>query len=83
MRLDLTALRALKTTGLVGLPLAAWLLVTPGCVGETPIAAQTPTAASPQATSAPGVKAKANGKLDQFDDLRERRINKRRAAARG
>jgi len=81
MKFDPTDRRAWATTGLGGLALAACLLLTPGCGGDAPKPVQTPATAELSASPAPQVKAKGKSRVEQFDDLRERRA-KRLASAR-
>jgi hypothetical protein len=81
MKFDPTDRRTWATTGLGGLSLAAWLLLTPGCGVDSPKPVPTPATAELSATPAPQVKAKGKGRVEEFDDLRQRRA-KRFATAR-
>jgi hypothetical protein len=81
MKSDPTDRRTWTTTGLGGLSLAAWLLLTPGCGADAPKPLQTPATAEASASPAPQVKAKAKGRVEELVDLRKRR-NKQFASAR-
>ncbi|AGA27874.1 hypothetical protein [Singulisphaera acidiphila] len=79
MKLDPNPQHAWKTNGLaVGFLLATCFVLTPGCGSEAP---KPPAAFTiPVSSDPPQVKAKAKGKGEAFDDLRERRAKKRLAA---
>jgi hypothetical protein len=82
MKLDPTTRRTWKTTGLAGLLLAAWLVLTPGCGTDAPKPPETPATAVLETSTSPQGKAKGKAKVEEYDDLKERRA-KRRLAAQG